>query len=188
MTPETLTIRDHTYEVATWPLRIAAKVIDFGICYGVFVYGVPLVFVVFPEALASLLMFVVLAACAWWWLASDGVLHGAGLGKLLMGLRLVHRRHGSAPSQGQAVLRQLKYSMFLFLWGLIAHGYDNTHGLSQEDGFVTVKAKRPHGYGAASDAPPPVPANSRPLNVEALGSFLSRKYAHKDDARPNDDP
>jgi uncharacterized RDD family membrane protein YckC len=184
MPPETITVREETYQVAPWSLRIGAKAIDSALCQGALGFAVPVVYTLLPEVAASVTTLVLAVLAVWWWLASDGVLHGAGLGKGMLGLRLVHRRHGSAPTQGQAALRQLKYSMFLsgwgLLWGLTALSHDDSHNRDQADEFVTVRTRKqqvpsPETEAAAVAAPPP-----RPINVEALGSFLSDKYSHKD--------
>jgi hypothetical protein len=98
----------------------------------------------------------------------------------MLGLRLVHRRHGSTPTQGQAALRQLKYSMFLSVWGLIAISHDESHNRNQADEFVTVRTRKEQAPSPDVKDPAVVPPPPRPINVEALGSFLSEKYAHKD--------
>jgi uncharacterized RDD family membrane protein YckC len=180
MRSETITVRDETYQVAPWSLRIAAKAIDSALCQGALGFGVPLAYSLLPEVAASAATLVFALVAVWWWLASDGVLHGAGLGKSMLGLRLVHRRHGSAPTQGQAALRQLKYSMFLSVWGLIALSHDDSHNRDQADEFVTVRTRKQQIPAPNADAPAVAPPPSRPINVEALGSFLSGKYSHKD--------
>lgn len=187
MMPDTLTIRDQTFHVVPWSLRIAAKVLDAVCCYGLAFFGIPVLYAVLPIEAATPLAVVLLAVSMWWWLASDGVLHGAGLGKRLLGLKLVHRRHGSAPSWSQAALRQLKYSMFLSAWGLLAHSYDESHNRSQGDEYVTVKADKPIGsnsVAAPEASPPPLP---RPIDSDGLASFLSAKYSRAERTSSKDE-
>jgi uncharacterized RDD family membrane protein YckC len=180
MPSETITVRGETYQVAPWPLRIAAKVIDLALCHGALGFAIPVVFALLPEVAASASTVVLAVLAVWWWLASDGVLHGAGLGKSMLGLRLVHLSHGSAPTQGQAALRQLKYSMFLSVWGLIAISHDERHSRNQADEFVTVRTRKQEAPCPETEAAAVAAPQSRPINMEALGSFLSDKYAHKD--------
>jgi hypothetical protein len=185
MMPGTFTIRDQSYDVAPWLLRIAAKSIDAGLCYGVLIFIGPILSLMLPEIAVFAVMVLLLGVSLWWWFTSDAILQGASVGKRLIGLRLVHQRHGSAPSSLQAALRQLKYSTFLSLWGLMAHSYDERHGRSQDDGFVTVQVKKP-GLPAA---PPPLPPSRRPMNLEALGAFLSDRYADKKEQKtPREKP
>jgi uncharacterized RDD family membrane protein YckC len=175
MISDTLTIRGETFHVASWPVRIAAKVIDLAFCYGIIFFGLGLLPPLLPEAWFFFLFIPFFFAVMAWWFTSDGLLRGAGLGKRLLGLRLVHRRHGSRPSAGEATIRQLKYSTFFSLWGLVTNAHDEKHGTTQPDEFVTVKKARPASDLAA--LAPPLPPH-RPLDVKDLGHFLADKYSH----------
>jgi uncharacterized RDD family membrane protein YckC len=171
MTPDTFTIRGETFHVAPWPVRVAAKVIDFLFCNAVIVAAARVITVFFPDLIAGILIVFTFGVAIAWWLLSDAVFKGAGVGKRLLGLRLIHRCHGSKPSAGQAALRQLKYSMFMSLWGLVGHAVDDRNGTAQPDEFITVTTEDAPAHG------PPAPPR-RELDIKGLGSFIANKYSH----------
>lgn len=182
MTPEAFTIRAETYQVAPWSLRMAAKMIDGLFCIAIMGAADALLLASYAgaEVLTGVLMVAALAVALWWWLTSDALLHGSGLGKKLFGLRLLHATHGVPPTLGQAALRQLHYTMLLHPWGLMVLIFDDSDGHRQMDGFVTVRpapVPDPASFPEPSSPEKPAP---RPLDVEALGKFLLKQYSHKD--------
>ncbi len=178
MTSETFIVRDQTYRVAPWSRRIVAKVLDAALCYGILVVGMMALAGLqkWPEELMMVMSLGVFILATCLWLAGDGLFHGASVGKRLLGLRLVHVRHGSAPDWKEASLRQLKYTTFLSVWGLLCQSYDENHNRTQEDGFVSVRIAKPGKK--ASDPDKPERPTGRPLDVTALGNLLTDRYAH----------
>jgi uncharacterized RDD family membrane protein YckC len=162
---------------ATWQERVGARVLEGVLTFFAVPMALGFVAPLLHPWLAATLWLLCLFAGLAFIMVGDHWLRGAGVGKRMLGLRVMHARHGTPPSAGQCFLRSLKSCTYLSLWGLLANGYDEVKGHNSEE-FAVVRARAlPPSLPAPVEAPTDAPQSR--VNFDDLGDFLSKKFGSK---------
>ena len=162
---------------ATWQERIAARVLEGALAFFLVPLAMGIVAPLLHPGLAATLGLLCLFAGLAFIMVGDHWLRGAGIGKRMLGLRVIHARHGTPPSAGQCFLRSLKSCTYLSLWGLLANGYDDAKG-NNSDEFAVVRARAlPPSLPTPVQAP--AGASQSRVKFDDLGDFMAKKFGPK---------
>lgn len=125
MSSEIVTIAGQQYRKATWPRRIAARLIDIVIVSGVCtIAGESLLLLTGPISICYLLL-------------GNAVLRGRSVGKRLTGMRIINSKHGGPCSMMQDLIRH-RYLFFTNPIFLLLTAYDSSEGYFDEPELYVV--------------------------------------------------
>jgi len=131
MESDIITILGQQYRRATWPRRIAARLIDIFVVIGIWMVGTRILgdgWLAFAVPLAIIYL-----------LIGNALFGGRSLGKRLIGIRIVERRHGGPCSVIQDLVRH-RYLFFANPIVLLLTAYDASQGCFDEPELYVVFA------------------------------------------------
>lgn len=175
MDPEIITVAGRLYRRAGWPQRVAAKVIDLLL---VFVWlGVA---GAHASATGSVVEGVVVPLVALgYFLAGNGLLHGASVGKRLIGLKVIDGTHGASCGVALDLLRH-RYLLMANPLFLVLTAYDASQGCFEKADHYVVQVE-PVSAAEVKAKVDEALAQQRPAKLDLAG--LKGTLQHMREAR-----